>query len=127
MASIHEQIRWRTTCFARRAHGVRQQTRVSEDALVAAEARYVAGATLREIAPEVGISRQRLASLLRVRGVRLRRTPPSDAEVEEMVRRYAAGESLERIGSRLGFSAGTVRNWLTARDVVMRDCHGRER
>lgn len=43
-----------------------------------------------------------------------------------MVLRYAAGESLERVGSHLGFSAGTVRNWLTRSAVKIRDSHGRE-
>lgn len=78
MVSMHRQIRSRTRRFAHREVScVRQQTRVSEDALALAEARYKAGAKLREIATDVGVSRQRLASLLRARGVRLRRSTPS--------------------------------------------------
>ena len=60
---------------------------------------------LSEITPDFGVSRQRLASMLHTRGVRLRCRTPSGSEVNEMVHRYAADESLERVGSRLGFSA----------------------
>lgn len=44
-----------------------------------------------------------------------------------MVQRYADGESLERVGERLGFSAGTVRNHLIAAGVALRDPQGRDR
>lgn len=127
MAAMHAQIRHRPAHPARRAPVVGTQTRVSEAALLAAEARYAAGATLREIAPDLDVSRQRLAALLRARGIRLRRRTPSAAEVDEMARRYSAGESLERVGSRLGFSAGTVRLHLLETGLRMRDSHGRER
>ncbi len=95
--------------------------------MLAAEVRYEAGATLREIAPALDVSRQRLAALLRARGVQLRRATPSACEVDEMVRRYAAGESLERVGTNLGFSAGTVRTYILDRGVATRDSHGRLR
>ena len=128
MGAMHLAIRLRDKCYEpRRGVCVRQLTRVSESDLAVAETRYEAGAALREVASDVGVSRERLASLLRSRGIRLRRSSPSDAEVDEMVRRYEAGESLERVGAGLGFSAGTVRNWLLSRGVAMRDCHGRER
>ncbi len=44
-----------------------------------------------------------------------------------MARRYADGASLERVGARMGFSAGTIRNHLIDVGVVLRDCHGRDR
>lgn len=128
MATMHYAIRLRDRPLARpRGTRVRQRTQVSERDLTVAETRYEAGATLREIASDMGVSRERLASLLRSRGVKLRRSTPLDAEVDEMVCRYATGESLERIGTRLGYSAGTVRNWLLAKGVSMRDSHGRAR
>lgn len=128
LSLMHRAIRLRARRGVRREESyVRQQTRVSGEVLLSAEAQYAAGETLRTIATEVGVSRQRLASLLRERGVRLRRTAPSDAEVQEMVRRYADGESLERVGARVGFSAGTVRNHLIAAGVLLRDPQGRER
>lgn len=128
MSLIHSAIRLRP---GHRPHrevpSVRQQARVSEEAFSWAEAKYANGGTLREVAKDIGVSRERLASLLRARGVRLRRAAPSSAEVEEMVRRYATGESLDRVGTRLGYSAGTVRNYLLAQDVTLRDSHGRPR
>lgn len=92
-----------------------------------AETRYEAGATLRELAKDLGIGRERLASLLRERGVRLRRASPSENDVREMTRRYAAGESLERVGTKLGFSPSTIRNHLLNAGIALRDAHGRER
>lgn len=128
LSLMHRAIRLRSRHGVRREEShVRQQARVSGEVLLSAEAQYAAGETLRTIATEVGVSRQRLASLLRERGVRLRRTAPSDAEVQEMVRRYADGESLERVGARVGFSAGTVRNHLIVAGVLLRDPQGRER
>lgn len=111
--------RWR-----RESHQVVQ---LSERQLAAAEARYAEGAKLRDLAPELGVSRVRLADLLRQRGVRIRNASPTPDEVTEMVRRYESGESLEQIGERLGFNGGTVRNRLVACGVAMRDSHGRAR
>nr|WP_254910480.1 sigma factor-like helix-turn-helix DNA-binding protein [Gulosibacter sp. 10] len=44
-----------------------------------------------------------------------------------MVRRYDQGESLARVGARLGFSGGTVRTHLIRAGVRLRDSHGRAR
>jgi predicted transcriptional regulator len=125
-AAMHRQIGRRgKKSVPSQAARVRHRTRLSDAVLLAAEIRYEAGATLREIAPDLSVSRQRLASLLRARGVKWRRMTPSLWKVGEMVRKYESGESLDRVGSRLGFSAGTVRNHLLAAGTVMRDTHGR--
>lgn len=100
---------------------------MSERQLAAAEARYAEGVKLRDLAPELGVSRVRLADLLRQRGVRIRNASPTPDEVTEMVRRYESGESLEQNGERLGFNGGTARNRLVACGVAMRDSHGRAR
>lgn len=110
-----------------RCREVRQAVQLSERQLVAAEARYADGAKLRDLAPDLGVSRVRLAQLLRQRGVPIRKASPTPDEVKEMARRYEFGESLEQIGERLGFNGGTVRNHLTACGVAMRDAHGRVR
>lgn len=78
-----------------------------------------------EVALNVGVSRQRLASLFRKNGIQLRLASPSPTQVDEMAHAYARGESLEKIGSRLDFSADTVRKYLLGRGVAMRDTHGR--
>ena len=106
---------------------VHQVVQPSERQLVAAEARYADGAKLRDLAPELGVSRVRLADLLRQRGVRIRNASPTPDEVKQMACRYKSGESLEQIGERLGFNSGTVRNHLTVCGIAMRDAHGRVR
>lgn len=123
--ATHRAIRCRVLPLSQERAHVRQQTRVGEELLASAENRYAAGGTLREIAADLGIGRERLAALLRARGVRLRGAKPSDYEVREMARLYATGQSLERVGTRLGFSAGTVRNHLLSAGVRMRNTHGR--
>ena len=105
----------------------RQVVQPSDRQLAAVETRYAEGAKLRDLALELGVSRVRLADLLRQRGVRIRNAPPTPDEVAEMVRRYESGESLEQVGKRLGFNGGTVRNRLVARGVAMRDSRGRAR
>lgn len=40
---------------------------------------------------------------------------------------YEQGASLERVGDRFGYTAGTVRKHLIILGVVMRDTHGRVR
>lgn len=105
----------------------RQVAQPNDRQLAAVEARYAEGAKLRNLAPELGVSRVRLADLLRQRGVRIRNASPTPDEVTEMVGRYESGESLEQIGKRLGFSGGTVRNRLATRGVAMRDSHGHAR
>lgn len=130
MSSTHGAIRLRPRHSPRReTPRVRQQSQISEQDLIRTEARYATGKTLREIAWGLGVSRQRVASLFRARGrgVRLRRTTPSSTEVDEFRRRYVAGESLERVGTGLGYSAGTVRNYLLTAGVALRDSHGRAR
>ncbi|MGK4187066.1 hypothetical protein AB0X98_02595 [Rothia koreensis] len=92
-----------------------------------AERRYMDNEILRLIASDLGVSRQRLAERLRERGVRLRREKPSSEQALEMCRRYEQGESLTRIGERLGFNTSSVRMYLMCAGIAMRDTHGRER
>lgn len=105
----------------------KQRIEVSEATLLVAEARYIEGATLREAARPLGISHMRLASLLKKRGVRIRSCSPTSEEVDEMVRRYEQGESLAKIGMKLGFQPNTIRTQLILRGVETRDTHGREK
>lgn len=125
MGSQHRTIR--TRAVQPRLAPVSAQRRVSDEALDSAEVRYRAGVTLRAIANDVGLNRRRLASLLRERGVRLRGTSPSPAEIREMARHYQDGESLERVGTCLRFSASTVRSHLIIVGVTLRDPQGRQR
>jgi hypothetical protein len=51
----------------------------------------------------------------------------SEAQIDEAVQDYATGQSLEKIGNRLGFDPTTVLKELRLRGVKIRDTHGRER
>lgn len=102
-------------------------TRLTSAMMDEAERRYMDGEILRLIAGHLGVSRQRLAERLRERGVRLRREKPSSEQVLEMCRRYEQGESLARIGERLGFNPSSVRMYLLRAGTALRDAHGRER
>lgn len=128
LADLCRSIRHRSkTVDKSKASIARRRVRLAEDALAAAARQYEAGVTLRELAGELGVSRPRLSALLRARGVRIRGASPSGVQIAEMKRLYTDGASLEVVGSRLGFSAGTVRSWLIIEGVTMRDTHGRER
>lgn len=87
---------------------------------------YQDGQTVYEVADALGISRQRVSTVLKTAGVYLRRNSPSPEQVGEMARLYEQGLSLVQVGERLGFNDGTVWRHLQAAGVPMRDTHGRE-
>lgn len=92
-----------------------------------AQGRYEAETTLRLIADDLGVTRQRLATRLRERGVAIRGEGPTPEQVLEMVRRYDQGASLARVVARLGFNGGTVRAHLIRSGLAMRVTQGRIR
>jgi hypothetical protein len=87
--------------------------------------RYQAGETLRQIAADLGVGRERQGAVLRADGVRTRRQAIPPETMAKMVCRYQAGESLAAVGARLSWSPGTIRARLLEAGVVMRDHHGR--
>lgn len=128
MGSLHRTIRARAARPTQRGLApVSVHRTISDESLDTVEGRYHADKTLRAIVNDVGLRRHRLSSLLRERDVHIRRAAPSPAEVQEMAPRYQDGESLERIGRHLGFSAGTIRNHLIALGLTLRDPHSRDR
>lgn len=67
----------------------RRSVTLSPKILSAAIAAYVSGRTLRELAQELGISRERLAQLLKMQGARLRpRGPNSTIQPRDEEGRY---------------------------------------
>lgn len=125
--AVHREIRQREPRNTNSPRHIDQIRRLTDELLHRAEAAYRAGGTIKAVAKEVGLGHERLAHALRERGVSIRRSSPSPAEVAEMQRRYSRGDSLERIGVALGYSAGTVRNRLMAGGIRMRDTQGRAR
>lgn len=128
MRSLHRTIRNRAgRPTQREPEPVSPHRSIGSEALDSLERRYHDGEALRAIANDVGLSRHRLASLLRGQGVRICGASPSSAEVREMARLYRAGESLKRIGDDLGYSAGAIRNHLLAVGVTLRSSQARAR
>lgn len=105
----------------------RQRIVLNEAQLREAEAKYLAGATLHEAVAPYGISHVRLGTHLRHRGNKVRGGSPTEAEIDQMIRRYERGESLAGIGRALDYQPDTVRNRLMKRGVQSRDTHARTR
>lgn len=82
---------------------------------------------IHEIAKEFKINRVTVSKHLERAGVSKRPRSMSEVQIDEAVQDYAAGQSLEKIGKRLGFDSTTVLKELRLRGVRMRDSHGRER
>jgi transposase-like protein len=87
--------------------------------------RYEGGATVYELAAEFGCNRVTVAERLKKSGVRMRVQSPLRADTDQMVEMYASGLSLARVSTEVGFSVNTVRAYLYAEGVRLRDCHGR--
>ena len=125
MVRAHQSIRARRHGPQRRRRQPRRSPRAFEGLLQRAEAAYAAGGSLKAVAREVGLGHERLARLLRERGVILRNHSPSTSEIRLMRAMYEQGASLERVGDRFGYTAGTVRKHLIIADVTMRHTHCR--
>jgi hypothetical protein len=65
---------------------------------------YEAGDNTEQIGDRYGISKARVATVLRERGVTLRRQGLRDEQVNEAAELYAAGRSLAWLGSRYDVS-----------------------
>jgi DNA invertase Pin-like site-specific DNA recombinase len=89
--------------------------------------RYEAGETTQQVGTRYGISKTRVATILRAHGIKLRRQGLSDKQVSKAVKLYASGNSLAVIGKQLGLSPTTIGKALTNAGVKMRDTHSRER
>ncbi|MGF1661018.1 MAG: helix-turn-helix domain containing protein [Kineosporiaceae bacterium] len=94
------------------------ETRVVED--------YRGGAGVVDLARRYGVHRTTIAAVRGRHGVPRRRRGMDSAQVDSAVRLYTDGWSLARIGDRFGVDGQTVRTALRARQVRMRDRHGRD-
>lgn len=88
-SSVHHQLRALDHVDREREReNAAQRVTPTEAELRDAEAQYPAGATLREVAAPLEISRMRLGFLLRRRGIRVRGGSPTHEEVDQTVRLY---------------------------------------
>ncbi|WP_186372369.1 helix-turn-helix domain containing protein [Arthrobacter woluwensis] len=108
-----------------RKPSLRAQRRLTANQLEQLIAYYRAGSTVYELAEKFRCNRTTVSKKLKDAGITLRRTPPTDMQINEMVRLYESGLSLERVGERVNFTAHTVLKYLRARHVAIRDTHGR--
>ena len=88
---------------------------------------YSEGMAIHEIAKEFKINRVTVSKHLERAGVIKRSRSMSEVQIDEAVQDYGGGQSLDKIGNRLGFDSTTVLRELRLRGVRMRDTHGRER
>jgi lambda repressor-like predicted transcriptional regulator len=81
---------------------------------------YEAGDNTEQIGDRYGISKARVATVLRERGVTLRRQGLRDEQVNEAAELYAAGRSLAWLGSRYDVSHTTIATALRRQGVLLR-------
>lgn len=73
------------------------------------------------LAKQFKVKRESISKLLRRAGVEIRqRRQMGQAEIDESVRLYQSGLSLEQTGSRLGWDHNTIYRHLKKRGVNMR-------
>ena len=107
---------------------IRQRQRRLTEAQVAEMAtKYVAGATVYELAAEFGCNRSTVAERLKKSGISMRCKSPTSEEIDAMVRLQASGLSPAEIGKQIGFFANTVRKCLQGRKIRARKTHERKR
>jgi hypothetical protein len=83
-------------------------------------ARYEAGETTQQVGTRYGVSKTRVAAVLREQGVTIRRQGLNHEQVDEAAARYAAGRSLAWLGARYGVSHTTVATALRRQGIQLR-------
>lgn len=94
------------------------------DRLVAS---YTDGFTVYELAAEFQVSRGTVSQHLKARGVRLRLSPMTPKEVQEVLDLYDQGLPMAEVADRVGRSTSLVCLTLKRAGITARDTHGRLR
>lgn len=81
---------------------------------------YEAGQSTQHIGSRYGMSKTRVATILREQGVPLRRPGLTDDQVSEAAQLYEAGKSLAILGVHFGVSHATIANVLKKRGIRLR-------
>jgi hypothetical protein len=87
-------------------------------------ASYRAGETTERIGSRYGISKTRVATVLREQGITIRRQGLTKEQVAEAARLYAASRSLAWLGTRYGVSRTTIAAALRRQGVQLRSRPG---
>jgi hypothetical protein len=83
-------------------------------------ARYQAGETTQQVGTRYGISKTRVATVLREQVVTIRRQGLTDERAREAAKFYVSGRSLAWIGARFGVSNTTITAELRKQGVQLR-------
>lgn len=100
-----------------------RQVHLSDDDQIALVDRYHQGALQRELAETYGTERRTVQAIVRRHGATKSRGLLPE-QIDEAVRLYKAGDSLAKIGRKLGVDHGTVRARLLEPGVSMRSTAG---
>ncbi|APE38058.1 hypothetical protein BOX37_05860 [Nocardia mangyaensis] len=91
-------------------------------------AAYQAGSSTKQLAIGWQLAKASILTILRCGGAIIREQRRlTDDEINHAVTRYRDGESLQRIGERLGVAHTTIRTALERRGITRCDTHGRQR
>ena len=82
--------------------------------------RYEAGETTQQVGNRYGISKTRVATVLREQGITIRRQGLIDEQVTEAATFYAKGKSLAWLGTRYGVSPTTIATALRRQGIQLR-------
>jgi hypothetical protein len=82
--------------------------------------KYGTGETTQQIGSRYGISKTRVAAVLREQGITIRRHGLTDDQVTEAATLYADGKSLAWLGARYGVSHATVATALRRQGIQLR-------
>ncbi|RIU26227.1 helix-turn-helix domain-containing protein [Mycobacteroides abscessus] len=93
---------------------------LSTDDVTAIVYRYESGETTQQIGNRYGISKARVATLLREEGVSVRRQGLTDEQMAETAALYAEGKSLAWLGNHFDVSPMTVSAALRRHGVQLR-------
>lgn len=101
------------------------QVRLEPDQINALAVAYREGKAIKDLARNFGVHRTTVTAILERRGVELRLTGLSNAQVAEACRLYPEGWSLARLADRYSVNDMTVRRYLLLAGVAMRSRRGR--
>lgn len=101
-----------------------RQRRFTAEEELAVVAEYRAGGTVYTLAKKYGCHRTTISRILKSHDVELANAPTEPETVDEIVRLYESGLSMDATATRTGVSAKTVFNCLRKRDVRTRNALG---
>jgi len=85
---------------------------------------YESGLSVYQLADKFGCHRSTVSQHLKLQGVKMRKRPLSEIQIDEAIRLYESGLSCAKVGKIIGADTGTIHRRLRERGVVLRGAHG---